>query len=570
MIPHASGRPWIVGRWSDSDIVVAAAGRRRVALLGCASVDPITLAERLRVVDTVHQLDGLIRTVPGSFHLVASIDGQVRAQGSLSTACQVFSASVAGVTVAADRPQTLASLVGRGFDEGHVALRLLPLPPWPLDERCLWHEVQCLPVGHYLELRPDGRGRVARWWTPPPPEVPLAAAADVLRDSLVAAVRAHTAGGGTVSADLSGGMDSASLCFLAAGVASRLITIHFQPRDPANDDALWTESSAALLPTAQHVRVPFDRTPAYTGLTDPDPDAEGPCDARSRARLAYLARLVSALGSTRHLAGIGGDQLFIALPSVLHALVRRGPVRSIRQVRIARRTARWTRSATIRSLLDARSYARWMASCADLLTARPTAGAEMVAEWGGRPTMPAWATPEAVATARRLIREAASEDPQPIAPLRVQHQMVHFVRAAGQAARPTARSTARLGLSYEVPYLDDQVVEAALSIRLEDRLAPGRYKPVLAEAMRGVVPDHILSRTTKGEYSADLYDSLRRSRAELLELCDDMCLARMGLVDAKAFRTALSALQPPPETLGPLQSTLACESWLRWQAGSRR
>lgn len=107
------------------------------------------------------------------------------------------------------------------------------------------------------------------------------------------------------------------------------------------------------------------------------------------------------------------------------------------------------------------------------------------------------------------------------------------------------------------------MIEAALSIRLEDCASPEQYKPALTAAMRGVVPDPILGRSTKAEYSAEAYAGLRQHREALLELCDDMRLARLGLVDGDAFRSALLGLHTSSLTMIPLISTLGCELWLR-------
>jgi len=106
-------------------------------------------------------------------------------------------------------------------------------------------------------------------------------------------------------------------------------------------------------------------------------------------------------------------------------------------------------------------------------------------------------------------------------------------------------------------------VVTTLAIRVEDRAAWGKYKPVLKAAMRGQVPDEILERRTKGEYSAEEYDGLQRNRQPLLEMCEDLQLSRLGLVDAAPLRAALSSLSPDTQQLTPLQTTLACESWLR-------
>src|SRR4051812_1588813 len=102
-VRHPSGRPWILGRWSDDTLAVGRAGRNSVAVLGqhAATVDALNQAsDRL---SSVRNLDRLSRSLTGSFHLLASIDGHVRVQGSVTCTRRVYHARFSGVSIASDR-----------------------------------------------------------------------------------------------------------------------------------------------------------------------------------------------------------------------------------------------------------------------------------------------------------------------------------------------------------------------------------------------------------------------------------------------------------------------------------
>ncbi|CAM5718928.1 hypothetical protein SCALM49S_07184 [Streptomyces californicus] len=71
-----------------------------------------------------------------------------------------------------------------------------------------------------------------------------------------------------------------------------------------------------------------------------------------------------------------------------------------------------------------------------------------------------------------------------------------------------------IGLPVAAPFYDDRVLEATLAVRLPDRISPWRYKPLLVEAMRGVVPDALLARTTKDRMSSDEHQGLREHGPE--------------------------------------------------------
>ncbi len=114
----------------------------------------------------------------------------------------------------------------------------------------------------------DGRGwRHTRWWTPPEPVVPLAEAAAPVRAALQEAVGARTRQGGVVSCDLSGGLDSTSVCFLADRSPARVVAGTWPGRDPADTDLHWAELAAGHLPDVEHVVWDADASPlVYDGL----------------------------------------------------------------------------------------------------------------------------------------------------------------------------------------------------------------------------------------------------------------------------------------------------------------
>ena len=121
----------------------------------------------------------------------------------------------------------------------------------------------------------------------------------------------------------------------------------------------------------------------------------------------------------------------------------------------------------------------------------------------------------------------------------------------------------RIGIALAAPYYDDRVIEAGLAVRPEDRVTPWRYKPLIVEAMRGIVPDGSLTRQTKANGSGDVEPGLRRHRAELLALWEDSRLGALGLIDAAALREACTRPLPPELQFGVLDQLVACEVWLR-------
>jgi asparagine synthase (glutamine-hydrolysing) len=286
--------------------------------------------------------------------------------------------------------------------------------------------------------------------------------------------------------------------------------------------------------------------------------------AHDYAPFRYISSLVAARGSRLHLTGHGGDQILCFHPAYVHSTFRACPRAAPGYLRASRAQFRWPLMASLRAVLDRRDYASEFAARAEALTtAVPvrTRARRAFLGWGAGMALPPWMTAEAAGAVRSLLaRSAASAEP--LARYRGQHAVLEHVRQCARNMLPLEQIASGYGLVLAAPYLDDRVVEAAMRVRMHERAAPQRYKPLLARAMEGIVPAGILARTTKGEFGAEATAGLRRYRCELAALFDDPVLARLGLIDADAARGAVLGRYP---TLLPmaLMRTLACEIWLR-------
>ncbi|KAK1184224.1 asparagine synthase-related protein [Streptomyces sp. NBS 14/10] len=563
---HASGRPWLIGRRVDGHMLAVRAGATRLALSGRFTVSPEELRRKAARVRSAQEVERAVAGLAGGYHVLASVDGSVWARGTASAACRVFTARVDGVPVAASDADVLAELVGSAPDMEMLAARLLePGVSWAaLGGRTMWQGVRAVRPDEALMWPRDGSGRTVRWWCPPEPVLPLGEAARGVRAALMEAVDTCTAGGGTVSADLSGGLDSTSLCFLAARGDAALVTARWEGVDARDDDAVWAAQAARELPAATHLVVGRQETPGwFAGLGSLRLAAQEPGPwTRDVATLDDLLRRVQAHGSRLHLGGGGGDELFTPAPFDCIDALAQHPGTVLRRARRQRLDWRVSRWAMLRALTDRRDYHRWLLEAADHLTAHRTQGPADHLGWQPVPRMPAWASPQAARSARDVLREAAERCPEPLAPQRGLHAVLHQVREGGNTVRLINKSLP--GPDLALPYTDDAVVAAALSVRPWEAAAPGRFKPLLTTAMDGIVPQQVLRRTAKGQYCADFSRALDRQRGEISTLLDGSLLAEAGLIDPDRLRRVAHSLASIAD-LAPLMSTVGCEIWLRSQ-----
>jgi asparagine synthase (glutamine-hydrolysing) len=554
-----------MGCWAPDELVAAQGEETQVAVIGCCPVTAAALSDMAHRVRTVADLDRLGAGLSGSFHLVAALGDQIRVQGSVSGLRRVFYTQVGEVTVAADRADVLAGLAAATVDEQWLAARLVyPFLPHPVADGCPWQGVQVLADDCYLLTEPGQPARVVRWWRPPEPVAPLAEAAPLVAQALVAAVEVRTRAGGTISCDLSGGLDSTPLCFLAARGNSRVIAMTWVSADSGHDDARWAQRAADQLNGIERLVLDMQQLPLmYEDVGEAGAGADEPhIVIRDHARTTVIARQLIERGSRLHLGGIGGDQVLQAPTAYLHTTAVTHPRITASHLRGRRAVSGWPLTATLRGLADRRTYQQWLTATVDDLTAPPPARGMPNLGWGPALRLPPWATPHAADAARTLLHEAAA-NAQPLAPTRGQHATLEHLRNVGYFTRHFAGIYARAGLPMAAPFLDDRVVEACLAVRLHERSTPWQFKPLIVEAMRDLVPAAVLQRTTKGDFSVDWHAGLRNARAHLAGLLDDLVLVRLGLVDADALRKVCLGLYPYALDLVALDRTLACEAWLR-------
>ncbi|MFI6033378.1 lasso peptide isopeptide bond-forming cyclase [Streptomyces sp. NPDC051315] len=568
---HASGRPWLVGRWHDDDVVTARAGTASLAVIGCCPIGADELRRRAARLRDLAELDALARSLPGSFHLVAALDGQVRAQGTASGLRLVFHAQIDGVRVAATRADLLAAALGHEPDAAELAVRLLWPAPYPLFETSLWSAVTAVPPQDAVIVAADGRtARHSRWWAPPEPVRPLAAAAPVIREALEEAVGARTRQGGTVSCDLSGGLDSTTVCFLADRSPARVVAGTWPGRDPADTDLHWAERAVEHLPDVEHVVWEADASPlVYEDLLGIDDLLDEPTiGVMDRSRVLHHLPGLAARGSRLHLTGIGGDHVAWCSEAYYHRLARTRPLFALRRLRGFRALWQWPLGGTVRALADSRPYGQWLADAAARLRHPSPSSVATGLGWGMAPRVFDWVTPDAERMARRALLTAAATA-APLHPDRGLHSDLEQIRSCARVIRQWDGMAARAGLPMASPFLDDRVIEACLAVRPGERVTPWRYKPVLTTAMRGVVPDVCLRRADKATASMDASNGLREHRADLLALWEDSRLAELGLVDGAVLRHL--ARRPASRGLSDaiLYSTIAAEVWLRGLTRSR-
>ncbi|MFF9279111.1 asparagine synthase-related protein [Streptomyces griseosporeus] len=565
-IPHPSGRPWLIGRWPDHAARTAAHGPARLAVLGQHAVTQ-EQADRAARAGSPRAADAVARTWPGSHHLIAASDGKTLVHGTVTGVRSLFTTRVPGAHGAhlvSDRADVLAGLTGADLDEGRLAVHLLsPGILHPLTTQTVWRGVDVVPGDRRVLLDREGRLRTEHCWSPPPAELPLAEGARLVRERLADAVAVRITGREPISADL-GGVDSTAVVATAARAGAKTVAYTAAVHDVLGDDVTYARRTVAELDGVEHHVVPAPAVPLTFDRVDAlDDDLDTPSlYAVNRHRRMYIVERAAERGSALHLSGMGGDELFSGACAHVHGLLPRHPRTAWRLARGFTSRHRWSRRTALAQLLDRRPYGSWLAEVArDLTRPQPPLSVPLFT-WGTPPRLPPWATGRAVEAVRELIHEQA-EDVRPLAPGHGGHRELATLRTLARFARHVQQMSEPLGVTFAAPYYDDLLVEAALAVRPQDRITPWRYKPLIEEAMRGVVPEAGRTRTTKAHAAFEEETGLRRHRSALLALWEDSRLRELGLVDVAPLRDwCLRPLAADLES-ALLHPTVGCEVWLR-------
>ncbi|MFI0873373.1 asparagine synthase-related protein [Streptomyces parvus] len=584
-VAHPSGRPWIVARPLVRKVSHLARGEDALVLIGPDRVPDAVLAGILEGARDRTGLEHRLARVPGLYHVVARLSGRSWIRGTATGLRRIYHARhPAAGTIASDRPAVLAHLIDAPLDESALALRLLDFLPHPLSRRPVWRGVHETGAGYGLALPVAAPGTAAvpgptehRWWEPPPGELPLAEGAREVGDAVAASVRAHVGGLDRISCELSGGLDSTALAFAArdTGPASlSLLTV--AARDRYSEDETWARRAVeaaggtaapgggyGAAPALDHHLIPAADAPYFyadLASTAAELNDEPLPVAPGRARAALLLGRARATGSRYHLTGYGGDEIFLGLPHAYQDLFQGNPFTAWSHLGGLRHQLGWPLLPTVKALLDRSAFPRWLAGA---VTAAPQPVARTpLLSWGVRQSLHPWLTEHATTLIAEEFR-AAAEHAEPIDPWRGRHVDIDGVRMGARHFQAMEDIGMTIGLPVAAPFYDDRILEATLAVRLPERISPWRYKPLLVEAMRGVVPDALPARTTKDHMASDEHQGLREHAPEIAELWTGSRLAEHGLVDSRHLLRLAAEPFSPVLVEHSISSTVAGETWLR-------
>jgi asparagine synthase (glutamine-hydrolysing) len=428
-------------------------------------------------------------------------------------------------------------------------------------QRTIWANVQEVPAGGFLVLRGTVMS-ARRYWSADAfalqPEVDEKHNTEQFLTLLRDAVRFRLGPAGATWAQLSGGLDSSSVVALAqnaggpgqglAGTITVVDTLGYGDERPYADSVI------------RRYDLRNEQVRDYWAWQDdgtPPPLTDGPRPlypfyARDRQTVDVLRRA----GGQVLLSGFGADHYLTGNINYITDLAARGKLATaIREV------GRW-------SVSSRQSFWRLAHRC--LVT--PMAAAARIRN-PKLPPLPTWIDPRFAAERGLATRTVDALETGGRPGSMFAHKLTRDI-----ASIPAWIDRWPFGEDIEIryPFLYRPLVEAGLQLPPALRIRPDGTKWILREAMRGLLPEDVRTRPTKGTIDARILWSLQRERARLDQLLRDPILAQLGCVSPEELRRHLDAARRGvPTSLVMLMSALSLETWLsvrsgRWTASRAR
>ncbi|MEU4875278.1 albusnodin/ikarugamycin family macrolactam cyclase [Streptomyces sp. NPDC021608] len=579
------GPLWSWGPWHPGEVRTATCAQARLVAVGQCLADAATMRRDLERSAADGHWERLTRW-PGAYLLIVRHDqGRLTAYTDPAGQFPLYYAQRGNRTVLSTRATTTALLAGTAdaVDPTTLAAHIVcPTVPELVEGRTALAGVRELGGGQTLCIDPSGGLRSGPYGGLGLSRsgAGFAETADRLRSALTASVSVRAADATRLTADFSGGLDSTSLAVLAAHASAHPLDafVYHHPEAPAGDLEHASAYAAANPGIRLHVTRGSPTSLPYSEMDDQDPtdqpDPAAVIGARLRLRLAHIAEG----GAGIHLTGEGGDALLAAPPSYLADLPASVGMR--RLVRDGRALARMRKTSPVQTVLRALRLARTPKRQAfDMLALqleRParhdTHWLEAVAWWPPPGPETTWLT----TGMRRSLAELASDcarstdSETALATMPGARAVLHELRNSATAQRQLVDRARPVGTWPHAPFLDGEVVRACLGLPLPLRTDPFTVKPLLAAALAGLVPDAVLRRTTKGDYSAENYRGARLSAKDIRARLASSPLADLGVIEPSRVIASLDrAVAGLPAPFPALNRLLGEDMWLMSRTGGK-
>ncbi|MEK3924023.1 asparagine synthase C-terminal domain-containing protein [Paenibacillus sp. FSL K6-2393] len=472
-----------------------------------------------------------------------------------------------GTMVVSDSAWNIAQYFNLDISKVAVALNLISsLPYYPFQNVSMWENVEKVQPFCVLKNGKNQTFEEVKIWDIPDLNHDMDLTLKNIREGFLEVIRSSNRYA-NVSADLSGGVDSASVAYLLKFCDTDVKLYHTKTDNSWNSDSKWAASFAEdmniplnTLSSLGESGKRYDIDTPYSGSKLPDhpifwADTEG-----------YVEKIVSLKenpGNSIHFTGLGGDELFTPMPAYAWTLVRQNKLRSL--------------SLGFRYCLISRiSFLKGMSDLINNMPFKEAIKSEIgigfgynksnkkdsALAWSGKINVPAWINQDSLSLSHKAAVNAVDKISGGLDSDRSKHQALESLLFQ-------TRVIGQLNLIYgeeykwKSPFLDTKIIESALSIPMRHHLKSEITKPMLHKATVGIVPSEVFTRGFKGDYSTALYKGYKEAVNEIISIVKDLNVVKLGVVDPDILVSELSMPTALHNRVIDFERLCAVERWLK-------
>lgn len=379
-----------------------------------------------------------------------------------------------------------------------------------------------------------------------------------LRNALVVSVNQTVSN--RVGADLSGGYDSTTLCFLLDKKLDHFTTFSGVNTDPAANDRKWTLEALKQLNNAdpilwepEQVPLSFDWDPYRSPIV-----FTGRANA---ARIRWAAEMAASQNVDVIFGGHGGDELFDIDENALFNILSKHPFKAAELIRSYASLYRWNTRDVLREFFRPGTLKQRIRYNQKQSTKRPDTLSYMPNKWMlDQWYIPPWISEQALNPLTDFTEKYLITNTKQLPWVEKLHKIVS---ESASITRHIRWIYNEVGVSLRCPYLDESVYRAMAQIDPVHLADPRHPKHALVESMSGLVSSQIYSRRTKDIGLTDAYRGWETNKKRLLKTLPDWRLAQNSLVNLNALAESLSRRSKYPIEPIALWRTIATEKALR-------
>ncbi|MFJ8516213.1 asparagine synthase-related protein [Lysinibacillus xylanilyticus] len=471
------------------------------------------------------------------------------------------------ILIISDSASNIARYCDLNISKSAVALNLISsLPYYPFQNIPLWEGVNKIQPFCVLKYGKTQQLEEFKIWMPLELSNDLELTLQNIRERFFEILRNPTNSYANLSADLSGGVDSAAIAYALKAYYADIKLYHAKTDSKWNSDSKWAtmiandmNNSLNSLPSFGVSGRRFETDMPYSGLTLPDSPVFW---ADSEGYVEKIVNLNENYEDSIHFTGLGGDELFTPMPAYAWSVVRQSRMRSLS---FGFQYCLLTRTPFLKgvsNLMNNTSFKEALKTEIDIgFGYAKSRKKESVLDWSGKITIPAWLAKAYHDPCYQIAMKTLNEISGGLDSDRSRHQALESLLFQ---RRTISQLNVIYGnrLTWLAPFLDSKIIESALSIPMRYHSKSGITKPMLYQATKGIVPSEVFTRGFKGDYSTFLYKGYKESVKKYIHVVRDFKVVELGIVDPDILVSELSMPTALHNRIVAFERLSAVERWL--------